>query len=158
MSDSLTLDLAGLTSTQVGELVALTRRYREDAARPVEPADESWREATSTGWTKEHLDLLKANLRQRGKTVQLAALNRAIDNGGFISRDEVYELGGYERTRRLNNWTAPINNFCGVLAEKHGLPEDSDWPIETEYGPGTGFRPAVGFTVAPELVKLARIG
>jgi len=80
-----------------------------------------------------HLDLLTAHLKERGKKVQLAAIERAIENGGFVSREEVYELGGYEPTRRLNNWTAPINNYSEVLVREHDLPDDADWPIETQY-------------------------
>lgn len=41
----------------------------------------------------------------------------AVTDGG---RGEVYEFGDYEPTRRLNDWAAPINDYCEVLVEKNG--------------------------------------
>ena len=102
--------------------------------------------------------MLRKHLSDRGKIVQLTAFDRAVDNGGFVSRDEVYKIGEYAPDRKLNNWTAPINGYTDVLSDKHGLPEDAATPISTKYGPGQGFRPAIGFRVALELVKLVREG
>ena len=157
MPDEIKLDLTDLKPGQVAGLLEQARAYREENAVEDRIEDDgSWRDAVSTGWTKEHVDLLRENLRSRGKTVQLEAFDVAVKNGGFVSRDQVYAIGGYAPGRKLNNWTAPINNYSEVLAEKHGLPADADWPIETEYGEGSGYRPAIGFSVAPEIVKLLR--
>lgn len=156
MSDTLTLDLEGLLPHQVVSLLEQARDFRAQNTTTADVDDESWRDAESTGWTKKHVELLRANLKTRNKTVQLEAFDLAVKNGGFVSRDQVYAIGGYAPTRKLNNWTAPFSNFSDVLVEEHGLPEDAAWPIETDYGPGTGFRPAIGFAVAPEIVKLLR--
>ena len=154
MSDHVTLDLSGLEPAQVAELLVFVQQLR---AKP-EPAadDESWRTAPSTGWERKHLDLLREHLKARGKSVQLAVLDQGIANGGWVPRQQVYDLGGYAENRRLNNWTAPILNFVEVLVAEHGLPADADQPILTEYGPGTGFRPATGFWVSLEIVRLGR--
>lgn len=156
MRDTLTVDVSGFRAEYVADVLALVQRYRSQSTANTAADDESWRTAKSTGWTKQHLELLRAHLKSRGKTVQLAAVNRAVENGGFVSREEIYSLGGYSPTRKLNNWSVPINNFSEVLVERYGLPAEADWPIETEYGEGTGYRPAIGFNVAPELVRLAR--
>lgn len=157
MSDTITVDVDGLSAIQVGEIVETVRRLREqNAVTEHEQDDETWRDAPSTGWTLEHVEELRANLKARGKTVQLEAFDLAIKNGGFVSREQVYAIGGYAPTRKLNNWTAPINNFSETLVETSGLPQKADYPIETAYGEGTGYRPAIGFTVAPEIVKLVR--
>jgi hypothetical protein len=63
----------------------------------------------------------------------------------------------YTRThRKLNNWTAPFKSIVAALVANPDLPDDADSPIEPEYGPGTGCRPALGFNVAPEIVRLMR--
>lgn len=153
--DNITLDLAGLEPEQVTELLYFVRQLRAKT----EPAgdEESWRNAPSTGWERRHLDLLREHLGSRGASVQLAVLDRGIANGGWVSRQEVYQLGGYSEKRRLNHWTNPILKFVDVLVSDHGLPADADDPIVTEYGPGTGFRPATGFWVAFEIVRLGRM-
>lgn len=157
MPDEIKLDLTDLLPGQVADLLERAREHREKNAVDEHSEDDgSWRDAISTGWTREHVDLLRENLKQRGKTVQLDAFDAAVKNGGFVSRDEVYRIGGYLPSRKLNNWTAPINNFSESLVATHGLPDDAAWPIETEYGEGSGYRPAIGFTVAPEIVKLLR--
>lgn len=157
MPDEMKLDLTDLQPDQVANLLEQVREYREkNAVEDRIEDDGSWRHAVSTGWTKQHVDLLRDNLKARGKTVQLEAFDTAVKNGGFVSREQVYAIGGYAPSRKLNNWTAPINNYSEVLVEKHGLAADADWPIETEYGEGTGYRPAIGFSVAPEIVKLLR--
>ncbi len=157
MADELKLNLTDLQPGQVADLLEQVREYREKNAIDERSEDDgSWREAESTGWTREHVELLRDHLKQRGKTVQLDAFDAAVRNGGFVSRDEVYRLGGYQPSRKLNNWTAPINNFSETLVQTHGLPEDAAWPIVTEYGEGSGYRPAIGFSVAPEIVKLLR--
>lgn len=155
MPDTITLDLEGLLPSQILSLLEQARAYRALNVQG-EQDDESWRDAESTGWTKKHVDLLRENLKTRGKSVQLEAFDLAVKSGGFVSREQVYVIGGYAPTRKLNNWTAPFSNFAEVLVEEHGLAEDAAWPVETEYGDGTGFRPAIGFSVAPEIVKLLR--
>lgn len=157
MADSLTLDIEGLTPDQVAHLVKVAQEMREDnQLEEIDWDDESWRDAPSTGWTAEHVELLRAALFERGKPTQLAAFDAAVENGGYVPRKEVYELGGYAPTRKLNNWTAPFKAIVAELVAHHGLPEAAAQPMEPEYGPGTGFRPALGFNVAPEIVRLAR--
>jgi len=161
MKDSMKIDVTQLEPDQVSDVLARVRHYRSinQAAADggnVRVDDESWQQAAFTGWTTEHVNLLRAHLNSRGKPVQLEAFDLAVKNGGFVSREEVYALGSYAPTRKLNNWTAPVNNYFQELVAHHGLPEDADLPIETEYGPGTGYRPAIGFSVAPEIVKLVR--
>lgn len=155
--ESLTLDISDLTPEQVSSVLEFARSLAED--RPVEDVDdESWRTASSTGWTLDHIDLLRDHLRNRGKTVQLMVFDEAIRCGGFIPREAVYKIGGYDPGRRLNNWTAPFTVATNYLVDDCELPEDADWPVETEYGDGgPQYRPAIGFRVLPEIVKLARV-
>lgn len=156
MTDSITLDVEGLTATQVAEIIDRVRAMREQPADAAEDDDDSWADAPSTGWTVEHVDLLRAALFNRGKAAQLAAFDSAIERGGYVSRAVVFDLGGYDEGRKLNNWTAPFKAVVADLVANHGLPVGAVAPIEPNYGPGTGYRPAAGFDVAPEIVRLKR--
>lgn len=158
MTDTLKIKIRGWQPQHVAELLELVAVTRSRIASGADgPSDDgSWRDAVSTGWTLAHVKLLRGHLADRHKTVQLQAFDLAIKNGGSVSREQVFTIGAYAPERKLNNWTAPINNFADVLVEKHGLPEDAEWPIETDYEPGSGFKPARGFLVAPEIVKLVR--
>lgn len=118
--------------------------------------DESWRSAPSPGWGAAHVDALRSALPDRGKPTPLVACDAAVENGGYVSRAEVFALGGYDQNRKLNNWTARFEVVVADLVAERGLPEDADLPMMPEYGPGTGFRPALGFNVAPEIVRILR--
>ncbi|MGV9860968.1 hypothetical protein ACWDTD_20285 [Gordonia sp. NPDC003425] len=157
MSDSLTLDVADLTPEQVADILRFVASLREAEIDEREVDDGSWRDAVSTGWTLDHVTLLREHLEERGKDVQLAAFDLAIKQGGFVSRASVYRLGGYDDSRRLNNWTAPFVVAADWLEDEHGLPHDTDYPVSTFYDPGVkGFQRALGFEVLPEIVKLVR--
>ncbi|UOG23806.1 hypothetical protein MTX80_23085 (plasmid) [Gordonia amicalis] len=157
MSTSLTLDVGDLTPEQVAEIVRFVAALRESEIDEHEVDDGSWRDAESTGWTLEHVRLLRQHLEERGKNVQLAAFDLAIKQGGFVSRASVYRLGGYDDSRRLNNWTAPFVVAADWLEDEHGLPHDTSYPVSTYYDPEVkGFQRALGFEVLPEIVKLVR--
>jgi hypothetical protein len=153
---TLTIPLDNLEPEQISDIVARVRAY-EVSNRAGEPVDdESWRNAESTGWTLPLIDALRAKLTAHGASAQLAAFDRAIANGGFVSRAEVFALAGYPPERQLKNWTTPVTSAQAALVASAGLPEDAAPALETDYGPGRGFRPAIGFNVAPEIVKLVR--
>jgi hypothetical protein len=99
---------------------------------------------------------LRRALRERGAEAQLKAFERAIDNGGFVSRAEVYALAGYPATRQLKGWTSPIVAAQEEVVLHGSLSDDAAPAMVTNYGVGTGYRPAKGFDVAPEIVKLVR--
>ncbi|MCW2638797.1 MAG: hypothetical protein JWP76_1103 [Dactylosporangium sp.] len=155
---TLTFDADRLNPEQVTDLVTRYRAYIavNDSETPAPVDDESWRTAESTGWTLDAVEKLRARLTAHGATAQLAALERAVANGGFVSRAEVYSLAGYAPSRQLKNWTSPVTGAQAALVAAGDLPEDAAAALETEYGPGRGFRPAIGFNVAPEIVKLLR--
>jgi hypothetical protein len=153
---TLTIPLDKLEPDQIADIVARVRAY-EAGNLVVQPVDdESWRNAESTGWTRALIDALRSKLTAHGATAQLAAFDRAIANGGFVSRAEVYALAGYPPERQLKNWTSPVTSAQAALVASAGLPEDATPALETDYGPGRGFRPAIGFNVAPEIVKIMR--
>lgn len=155
---TLTFDADRLRPEQVTDLVTRYRAYVavNESETAVAVDDESWRTADSTGWTLDAINKLRDRLRSHGATAQLAGFERAVANGGHVARAEVYALAGYAPERQLKNWTSPVNGAQVALVASGDLPEDAAAALETDYGPGRGFRPAVGFNVAPEIVKLLR--
>lgn len=156
MNDSLTLDLAGLTSAQVAHIIEKVRGMRKGNPAHENPELPDWHTAESTGWTIEHVDYLRETLAARGKRVQLAAFEAALENDGYISRAHLYALAGYDADRRLNNWTTPFRNIASELVDDHGLPEGAALPMEAGYSDAPGYQQTHGFAVAPEIVKLVR--
>lgn len=157
MADTLNLDISDLTPEHVARVLALVRSIRDDAAPSAEGNDDSsWADAASTGWTLDLVLVLREMLRRRGNDVQLEAFNQAIRNGGEISREEIFRIGGYEPKRQLKNWTKPLRTIKTELVERGSLPEDAEFPMEADYTEGSGYRQAQFFRVAPEIVKLVK--
>lgn len=157
MTDTLNLDISDLTPEEVGRVLALVRSMREGTGASAESADDSsWADAVSTGWTLDLVLVLREMLRRRGNDVQLEAFNQAIRNGGEISREEIFRIGGYEPKRQLKNWTKPLRTITSELVERGSLPEDAEFPMEADYTEGSGYRQAHLFRVAPEIVKLVK--
>jgi hypothetical protein len=156
MTDSLTLDLSDLEPDAVALILRQVRELRGDAIAIAGEVAADWKQAVSTGWTYDTAMWLRRALRERGAEVQLKAFDRAIENGGFVSRAEVYALGGYAANRQLKNWTSPVSSAQKEVQMHSALPETAAPAMVTNYGAGKGFRPAKGFDVAPEIVKLIR--
>jgi hypothetical protein len=96
-------------------------------------------------------------LEAEGK-VQAAAIRRAAANGGFVSRDDIYDLGGYEEGRTLRGFTRPANRVTQELRTAALIPESAPDPLEAEYDPGFSWVLAKGFRVPAQLVDLLQAG
>ena len=157
MTDTLTLDVEGLTPDQVARLLAIARDMRgEGAPERDENDNELWRDAPDTGWTLESVEALRHALSERGKSTQLAALDAAIKNNGYLTRADLYDLGGYDQDRRLNNWDAPFRNIVADLIADKTLPDGAVFPIKFDFPIAPGYVAARGLIVAPEIVRLKR--
>ena len=104
----------------------------------------------STGWTQEaYLEAMKGLLGKH--FVQANVINEAIKTGtGTISRDKVYELGGYDESRSLKGFTRPVNRIQADLEDRGMLPEEAADLLAPIYPPGTGYSRATGFRVPLE--------
>ncbi|MET9471031.1 PIN domain-containing protein [Streptomyces sp. NPDC002922] len=84
--------------------------------------------------------------------VQEAVIFRAVENGGFASRDEVYEIGGYEPGRMLKGFTRPIARISQDVAANVGFSRfDQDVLIPVYEEMKAGFGRVDGFKVSPAL-------
>ena len=119
--------------------------------------DGQWRDAPSTGWTKELAQLLLEYLEQGGYRVQADGMRQGVANGGFLPRVQIYEIGGYPQERRLNHWSTPFGTVMRTLVERHGLPTDAAEAMTTRYDESiSGYQRTLGYEVAPEIVRVMR--
>jgi hypothetical protein len=105
------------------------------------------------GWSREAVSTLLDDLSFRAP-VQCAAIRFAADNGGFVSREEVYELGGYDENRTLKGFTRPANRLAQEMRSSGILPEGTVDVLEPVYDPASGTGQVSGFAVAQQLVPL----
>ncbi|MCL9761636.1 PIN-like domain-containing protein [Frankia sp. AiPa1] len=85
--------------------------------------------------------------------VQAAVVRRAAELGGFISRDEVYQIGGYDQRRSLRGFTRPVRRIVAAFQDRGLIPVGIDDLLETSYDDETvGL--ATGFTVPRAVLPL----
>lgn len=77
---------------------------------------------TTEPWTLQALSALLERLDQEAP-VQAAALRLATpDQGGRVSREKVYELGGYADDRMLRGFTRPFHRLTVALQGEDAIP------------------------------------
>ncbi|MGH2691154.1 MAG: hypothetical protein ACRDHM_01480 [Actinomycetota bacterium] len=73
------------------------------------------------GWTQGSIGELLARLEDEGP-VQESVIRLAAERGGYVTRDDVYELGGYEPGRQLKGFTRPVNRIVQQLRDEGTIP------------------------------------
>jgi hypothetical protein len=106
------------------------------------------------GWDLKSLSKLMDELEAQA-SIQARAVRAAANAGGFISRDEVYELAGYADDRSLRGFTRPISRIADSLKADGVIPYRAVSILETKYGkdsPGAGW--ASGFEINSDVLAL----
>lgn len=119
----------------------------EDSVQNVEMVDAQTDVDEKVGnWTYSSLAHVIRMLRVQAP-VQEATIARAVENGGYVSREEIYEIGGYEPERMLKGFTRPVARIALEVAAYNGVARfDQDLlaPVYAEmkggYGWVDGFR------------------
>lgn len=155
MTHQLVLDISQFSSSQVAQILTLVEGLEAAPSEDSVPAVDL-ENIESTGWTLAHIEYLRTRLEERGNTTQLAVFDKAIQNGGYVNRAEVYAIGNYDPERKLKRWTMPFQLITDELIAEHGLPEAANFAIDAYYGPSKSYIPLKGYIVAPEIVELMR--
>lgn len=158
MGTTITTDVTDWSTPARTELLELIDKLSATAVSGTytPPATVTPEEVEPSGWTQEaYLNVITRLLRKHH--VQVAVIFEAIKNGtGYVSRDQVYELGHYDKSRSLKGFTRPVNRFTEEAQEKELLPNDAEDLLVPDYDPAIkGFQRARGFFVPMEVVKLA---
>lgn len=91
-----------------------------------------------------------ASLRAQTRKVVL----RAIENGGHITRDEVYELIGRDKEQSLNGFTKPSASLSKKLMDSGELPAHAQPLLKPIYKKSKDLQKTQGFAVPVQVVSL----
>lgn len=132
-------------------------QVRDESLEDVERVDSSLLETENGGWTAEALSSLIDRLNAEGAGVQSAIIMRACGSEGFVDRETVYTIGGYEGTRSLRGFTRPVNRITREFRDRGIVSELADDVLTAVYdessaSPGV----AIGFRVSSNLLQLIR--
>lgn len=105
-------------------------------------------------WTPEQVKLVLDELGEY-YPAQYEAVLRAVRNGGFVSRSDVYEIGGYERGRTLRGFTRPVNRIAQAVFDPEGAAEDPIEVFTSQYDPTFSWVQASGFDVEETFLAAA---
>jgi hypothetical protein len=135
---------------------ALQVDVRHESVQDVERVDRFLSAADTLrdgGWGRESIANLLARLEDEGP-VQAAVIRRAAEQGGHVTRDDVYQCGEYEPGRQLKGFTRPVNRIVQEFRDQGIISETAVDVLITEYDPTANFGWASGFTVPKELVSM----
>lgn len=90
----------------------------------------------------------------RGSTKKV--VQRAIDNGGHVSRDEVYELIGRGEEQSLKGFTRPAAAVTERLTAAGELGPDAQPLLKPVYAKSKSYQQAQGFVVPLQVVRLLK--
>jgi hypothetical protein len=126
-----------------------------ESVRDAERVDRSVSTEEYGGWTQEAVQKLLDQLASEGH-VQAMAILLAAQNDGFVSRNKVYEFGGYDKSRSLRGFTRPINRIVQKLRDRGAISEDAVDVLKAVYDPRFSYVQASGFRIPQELIPLFR--
>lgn len=130
--------------------LSLEVQARQPAAAPDEEV-----ESETTGWTADVARQLLTELVVAGAAIQVQIIGRAIEQGGFIARADVYDLAGYPASRSLKGFTRPVNRIVKSFRDSGDLPEDAADLLQPVYDPTVrSYQRTAGFMVPQEVAQL----
>lgn len=124
-----------------------------DAVRQLVRAERA-QENRRLAWTPEQASLVIDELAGY-YPAQHEAVLRAVRNGGFVSRDDVYEIGDYHPGRTLRGFTRPVNRIAQSVFDPEGAAEDPIEIFSSRYDPTFSWVQASGFDLETTFLAAA---
>lgn len=106
------------------------------------------------GWDASSILALLGKLANEAP-VQEAAMKLAAEQDGFVSRDQIYDLGNYPDGRSLRGFTRPVNRLAQVFRDEGNVPQgavDLLWAVYNEDSPSINM--AAGFRLHEDAFPL----
>jgi predicted nucleic acid-binding protein len=116
----------------------------------VEDAGRVGRETARPRWSARGAALLLDRLDDEGWS-HAAVIRAAAASDGFVDRETVYELCGFDGDRMLRGFTRPATRITGDLQEAGVVEHGVEVPLCAVYAGGVT---AVGFRIPEEMVAL----
>jgi hypothetical protein len=149
------IDVTGWAPNRVSALIALG----QDAGTQPTPDRSPLAEGEPSGWTSDALLAAVAALRSGRAWAQVQVIEQAARRGGFIAREEVYAVAGYDSGRSLRGFTRPVNRVVSRLQDEGLLPEDAEDLLEPVYDDTVrGYQRARGFRVPADVCAMLTAG
>jgi hypothetical protein len=145
---TLTIDVTDLSEAQRVKFTDTVTDLLSDLL-----GEEEEQELRAGGWTREAVQQALLELERDNGWVQAAAIRRAIDDGGTISRETVYELGEYPEGRMLRGFTKPVKRIVTQMKSRGAVPEGVSELLYPTYANGVQ---ADGFRIPDGLSELMR--
>jgi hypothetical protein len=147
-----------LLMTQPDRLLILARdvldvEVQEQSVQDIERVDKLRAADDTGGWTLAAIRELMDRLAIEGP-VQAAAIHLAADKDGFVSREEVYELGGYDPSRTLRGFSRPANRIAQEFRDEGKISPSAVDVLEAVYDPKISSVVASGFRIPQVLIPL----
>jgi PIN like domain len=125
------------------------------SVQDVERVDRSLSVDESGGWTLEGVQELLDRLSEEGQP-QADIIRFAAENDGFVSREKVYELAGFDENRMLRGFTRPPNRIAQQLRDHGVIPNGALDVLTAVYDPAFSYVQACGFEIPDELIPLVK--
>ncbi|WP_157930757.1 PIN domain-containing protein [Glycomyces xiaoerkulensis] len=132
----------------------LSIQVRDESVEDIERADKRLTESETGGWTKEGIAILFERLMLEDRFPQEWAIHEAAFGNGFVSREQVYELAGYDTNRSLRGFTRPIIRLSNELRMQGYIAEDAVEVLTAVYDSPTNPGSATGFRLNGDLIEL----
>lgn len=133
---------------------ALNLEIEADTVFKIGRAEDTSETKAAVSWTPDAFHYLLQKL-QRQAPVQHDVMMEAISNGGFVSRDDVYDIAGYDEDRTLRGFTRPTKRIMEQMQDQGLLAVGVTEPLRAIYSSSESYVLASGFQVANDLVELA---
>ena len=118
-----------------------------EAATDVARAD---REPRRAFWTRAAVAELLRRLDAEGRE-QADVIRAAAEHGGVITREEIYDIGGYAEERMLRGFTRPSARITRDLQSEGLLDDEVESALTPQYDGGVT---AVRFEIPLEVVEI----
>lgn len=115
--------------------------------RASQSSAEKGEQSDGAPWSARAVQLLLERLSLNAP-VQAEVIRQGALSDGFVQRDRVYELGGFDLDRSLRGFTRPVTRITRELQVAGIVPYFARVPLEPVYDPqARGYSKAVGFHV-----------
>ncbi len=128
---------------------------RQESVQDVGRVERSLSTSETGGWDPVSLQEFMDRLSIEGR-VQAEAIRLAAKGDGFVSREDVYALGGYDQTRTLRGFTRPARRIAQDFQDRGLLSENAVEILEAVYDSKVSYVQASGFRIPKELIPLLR--
>ena len=142
--ETITIDVGHLSA---GQRVRLTELIAEALHRVADPESAPM----VLGWTAVTFQQALGRLEAASAGVQANVIREALRQGGFVSREAVYQLAQYPPDRTLRGFTRPANRIVAEMKRAGLVPPDAVEILAASYQTGVQ---ADGFHVHPDLAGL----